>query len=252
MYRTYHNRKESSIGGAGIHAGRFLGIGTQWQLDNGIQDDVEIMLQEWQSITGSEPNNRIEHFLSETAETLDWIHSYGIEFEEPQIDIGSGSKPRIHQLSPITEHPLVAWEESLLEQTILNTAVEKIERNTNGDFIIHTNNGKWSAKYVVIATGGFSRNPNIVEDWIPEIQEFNWHMEAWFGMVGDSNEWLEHLEVNIQNKSNIGLYAHSTPDPLLGHPEVMIVTALERSVIVNTNGQRVFDETKTQSLESDK
>ena len=105
-------------------------------------------------------------------------------------------------------------------------------------------------KIVVIATGGFSRNPNIVEDWIPEIQEFNWHMEAWFGMVGDSNEWMEHLEVNIQTNSNIGLYAHSTPDPLLGHPEVMIVTALERSVIVNTNGQRVFDETKTQSLES--
>ena len=47
---------------------------------------------------------------------------------------------------------------------------------------------------------------------------------------------------------HIGLYAHGVTDIHLNHPEIMVIPALERSVILNQNEIRVFNEQYTQSL----
>ncbi len=242
--------KESTLGGAGIHAGRFLGVNTQWQTQYDIDDTVEAMLEEWQTITGSEPSSRIETFLKNSSLTLDWIHSYGVNFKEPQIDIGAGTAPRIHPISLDSRHPLDIWKDELIEHTFFNTTVSRIETNSNETFQVHSTDREWTARYVIISSGGFSRNTELVESWVPQIIDFDWYTEAWFGMKGDSISWINHFNIPLQNSHNIGLYAHSVPDPILGYPEVMIIPALERSIIVDSNGQRSFDETKTQSLES--
>ena len=56
---------------------------------------------------------------------------------------------------------------------------------------------------------------------------------------------LEALEVSTSNTNNLGLNIHGVTDPLLGHPELWIVPALSRALIVNQDGDRVFDETLT-------
>ena len=98
----------------------------------------------------------------------------------------------------------------------------------------------------MLATGGFARNTEIVLDSLPEIDNHDWHMEAWPGMTGDSIEWLRALNLPLQNMEHIGLYAHGVTDVYLHHPEIMVVPALERSLIMNQNGLRVFNEQYTQ------
>ena len=107
---------------------------------------------------------------------------------------------------------------------------------------------QYTAKHVVLATGGFARNNSIVFDSLPEIEKHDWHMEAWPGMTGDSIEWLHNLNIPLQNMEHVGLCAHGVTDIYLDHPEIMVVPALERSLIINQDGLRVFNEQYTQAL----
>ena len=239
--------KESELGGAGIHAGRFLGVATELQRAQGIEDSIEFALEEWEDITGSMPNEHIESFLQETDATLSWIESFGVEFTTLQRDIGSGSIPRIHTLSTDTPHPLQLLITELQLHSLTSVSVSNISYKEN-IFTIETNLKEFTTYNIVLATGGFARNETIVSQHVPNIESFDWHMEAWSGMTGDAIAWLQNLSVPLQNMNHVGLYTHSVTDAYLGHPEVMIVPALERSLIVNEEGQRVFNEQKTQSL----
>lgn len=241
--------KENTLGGAGIHAGRFLAVESNQQKEMNVEDSREQMLSEWQNITGIEPDDAIEDFLANSATTLEWIESYGVHFTSPVVDAGAGTLPRLHPLSPDVEHPLTIWSNLLLPYTQLNTSVLSIVR-TNQTFRITTEEDTIHATHVVIASGGFARNADLVTTFLPEINDFAWHIEAWPGMMGDAFQWFDETNVTLQNTEHIGLYAHSVTDPILGFPETMIVPALERSLIVSTEGIRVMDETKTQSLQS--
>lgn len=240
--------KETELGGAGIHAGRFFAVDTQWQKELNIADSTETALEEWTEMTGAQPDDNVQDFILHSSQTLEWIESFDIQFESVQRDIGAGSIPRIHSLSPTSPHPLALWSETLLPYSKLNQTVRGIE-HVDDHFIISTNTETYKAEHVVIATGGFARNNEIVLDSLPEIAAHNWHMEAWPGMTGDSIEWLRAFNVPLQNMKHIGLYAHGVTDIYLNHPEVMVIPALERSVILNQNGLRVFNEQYTQSLE---
>lgn len=239
--------KESELGGAGIHAGRFFGVDTRWQRDLNIIDSIDSALNEWSEVTGIEPDRNIEEFIIHSAQTLEWITSFDIEFENVQQDIGAGAIPRIHSLSPTSPHPLTLWIETLLPYTKLNQTVLSIEPSED-HFIVKTNNDTYNAKHVVLATGGFARNNSIVLDSLPEIANHDWHMEAWPGMTGDSISWLRELNIPLQNMKHVGLYAHGITDVYLDHPEIMVIPALERSLIINQDGLRVFNEQYTQAL----
>ena len=239
--------KETQLGGAGIHAGRFLGVNTKWQREMNIVDSVEMTFNEWNDITGSEVDINTKDFLTQSAATLEWIESFGVEFDSVQKDIGAGSTPRIHSLSPTSEHPLTIFSELLKPYSQTNQSVSEIEY-ANGVFTVHTETTSYQAEHVVIASGGFTRNIEIVSEHIPNIENHDWHMEAWPGMVGDSIEWIQSLSVPLQNMQYAGLYAHSVTDSHLDYPEVMIIPALERSLIINQEGKRIFNEQYTQSL----
>ena len=168
--------KEGVLGGAGIHAGRFFAVNTRWQQELSIVDSSDFALNEWADMTGSEPDGNIEEFITNSANTLEWIASFDIEFEVVQQDIGAGSVPRIHSLSPSSPHPLTLWTETLLPYTKLNQTVLSIEQSEE-HFVVTTNTDVYTAEHVVIATGGFARNNSIVLDSLPEIEQHDWHME---------------------------------------------------------------------------
>ena len=239
--------KETELGGAGIHAGRFFAVDTPLQKALNIVDSTEVALDEWEDITGSQPDDNIEAFIKNSVQTLEWIESFNIQFESVQRDIGAGSIPRIHSLSPTSPHPLALWSETLLPYSKVNQTVQSIQYDET-HFIINTNTDTYKAEHLIVSTGGFARNNEIVLESLPEIEHHNWHMESWPGMTGDSIDWLRMLNVPLQNMDHIGLYAHGVTDVYLNHPEVMVIPALERSVILNQNGIRLFNEQYTQSL----
>lgn len=239
--------KEHTLGGAGIHAGRFFGVDTQLQAEQEIIDTVDNALNEWSLFTGAPPDHNVKLFIENSADTLNWIEAFGVVFDSVQLDIGAGSVPRIHSLSPLSPHPLTLWIEQLTPYAQVNQTVQSIEYIDNR-FIVETQNNLYTSEHVIVATGGFARNIDIVSENNPAITEHNWHMEAWTGMVGDSISWFEHLSVPLQNMNHVGLYAHGVTDIYLNHPEIMVIPALERSLILNQDGLRPFNEQYTQSL----
>ena len=105
-------------------------MNTRWQQELNIVDSSEYALNEWADMTGSEPDKNIEDFITNSANTLEWIESFDIEFETVQPDICAGSIPRIHSLSSTSSHPLTLWTETLLPYTKLNQTVVSIEKSS--------------------------------------------------------------------------------------------------------------------------
>ena len=239
--------KESTIGGAGIHAGRFFAVDTTLQSNQNISDSLQLATEDWPTFTGSEADQNVTQFLSNSAKTLSWIESFDVEFDSVQSDVGAGSVPRIHTLSDTSPHPLTLWETELRPYSRTNHTVTDIE-NHSDFFVVKTERQSFKTNNIILATGGFARNKTIVTEYNPEIEQHNWHMESWFGMTGDSIEWLESLAIPLQNMHHVGLYAHGVTDVTLGFPEIMVVPALERSLILNQDGIRTFNEHYTQSL----
>ena len=240
--------KESTLGGAGIHAGRFFGVDTQWQSRQNIEDSVDLALNDWQNITGESPDHNVEQFIVQSNVVLDWITSFDVEFDGVESDIGAGSLPRVHSLSSDSPHPLALWSQMLAPYSVTNSPVLSIVKEDN-HFVIETNSQKYTATHIILATGGFARNETIVLEYNPDIANHNWHTEAWFGMVGDGVSWLNRLSIPLHNMEHVGLYAHGVTDVYLDHPEIMIVPALERALILNQDGERIFNEQYTQSLQ---
>ncbi len=239
--------KESTLGGAGIHAGRFFAVDSSWQRAQNIEDSVEQALLDWENITGETPDHNVEQFIEQSDTVLDWISSFDVNFDSVEIDIGAGSLPRIHTLSSDSPHPLALWTQTLEPYAVTNSPVLNIVKEDEV-FVIETSSMEYKSNHIILATGGFARNETIVLDNNPAIENHNWHSEAWFGMVGDGVSWLENLSVPLKNMEHIGLYAHGVTDVYLGYPEIMIVPALERALILNQSGERIFNEQYTQSL----
>ena len=242
--------REDRLGGAGIHAGRFFVVDTPWQIQSGIIDSVEKAIDEWPDFSGGVAGESIQQFLHESSQTLSWMEENGASFSSVQKDIGAGSTPRIHKLSDDIDHPLVQWQAELLQYSVLNTEITDIEYNQGG-FMLQSSDGRqFQSNFVVVASGGFARNVDLVEESIPALRNIDWSMEAWPGMTGSGVLLLRSLNIQPSTLNQLGLYAHSVRDPILGFPEVMIVPALHRGLIVTSDGSRPFNEELTQSIQS--
>ena len=242
--------RENTLGGAGVHAGRFFAVDTPWQREAGITDSVEQAILDWPDFTGGSPSRNIQNFLEKSNETLSWLEENGTLFASVQKDIGAGSTARIHKLSEEVQHPLVQWNNELTEYSLLGTEITEMEHNEEY-FVLRSKDGRlFHSKFIVIAAGGFARNADLVEEVLPSLANFEWGMEAWPGMTGSSVPLLRSLGIEPETLNQLGLYAHSVTDPILGHPEVMIVPALNRSLIVTNTGTRPFNEELTQSTQS--
>ena len=53
----------------------------RWQQELNIVDSTERALNEWIDITGAQPDDNIESFIRHSANTLEWIESFNIQFE---------------------------------------------------------------------------------------------------------------------------------------------------------------------------
>ena len=237
-----------SLGGAGIHAGRFFAVQSSWQEAQNIDDSSIQALSEWETITGQIPDESIEAFIQNSSETLRWLSQNGAYFEQVVSDYGAGSIPRIHTLSQDHPHPLLTWIEILQPYSHTNETVEDIYTSDN-HIIVQSDKNQYLADIVVIATGGFSRNTDLVEEFQPALTNVDWSMEAWPNMTGTAIYWFLQNNWPLMNMEHVGLYAHSVLDPIKGFPEVMIVPALQRALIVNRNGERTFNEEMIQSLQ---
>ncbi|MEP7102319.1 MAG: FAD-dependent oxidoreductase [Burkholderiales bacterium] len=241
--------------------GAFAFAGTDVQQANGITDNAEI-LEEDLMIAGKHRNDRalVHVYATRQLEAYRWLQALGVPFEQVSLS-GAQSVPRNHGTDPV--HALETLHAQALRAGVNFRANAGVARLlTEGDFDRRTVVGVELASGeqiharggVVIATGGFSRAPDMVERFAP-------HLRAARPMGGEANTgdglrmaWALGADMVDMGFAK-GTFGAPTLKPKRGHEETSprIMSAMYRgAIVVNAAGQRFVKESVSYKVIGDR
>ena len=171
--------KMPAAGGSTIRSGgKILGANTKLQKEKGIEDTPEQFAEYLMEVGENKVDKDfIELIANNSAENLDWLVENGVELEQDVEPLHSSIKPdRGHWTANGSgagfTQPLEAKIKEkgieILYETPATSLIEKdgkivgvMAENADGDEITV------NAKAVILATGGFSRNEEMMEEYFP-------------------------------------------------------------------------------------
>ena len=227
----------------------------------GYFDSVELM--ELDTMVGGKGINDpelVETLCEGTADAIDWLDENGITLHNVS-SFGGASVKRIHR--PVNEEGKVvsvgAYMIPLLQENcekrgidiVLNTTVDTILTDANGAAVGVSGTDKdgntvvVNAKSVILATGGFGANLDMVTQYKPELAGFMTTNAA--GAQGQGIEMATAIGAGTVDMDQIQI-----------HPTVKANTAAliteglrgDGAILVNANGERFVDEVGTRDVVS--
>lgn len=238
--------RSSVVGGAARFATNHWAAGTAQQAAEGVDDSPDLALAEWAELTGGEPDDAsVRAFVEGAAGTLAWLEGLGVGFTlAPTLSADTGSVRRLH--TPDALHPVDAVGPGLAEHTRLDTTATGLVLDgprVAGAEVDGPDGPGWiAAGAVVVATGGFTRNDALVAGYAPELAEAAPWYESHPGMDGNGLGLAQAAGATLAHMDEVGAYAHGVADANLGAPEVMILAAVQETLVVDALGRRVADE----------
>ena len=178
--KTIVLEKMKFLGGAGLFPEGSLGIGTRYQKENGIQTTTEMVFTKVMEFHHWRCNaSVIRALLNESGKTIDWLTEYGVKITgiktmfppEKSLQtwhIFEGHGARVVKI--MSDH--IKQKGGVI---LTKTPVKKILINDGGRIIgiAAINNGGETvvikAKAVIIATGGFASNEEMLKKYVPDI-----------------------------------------------------------------------------------
>jgi succinate dehydrogenase/fumarate reductase flavoprotein subunit len=246
-----------TVAGRGLtFAGYGFAAGTHWQAELGIVDSPAIAAAEWAGITGADPaSGGVTDFLDRSAETLDWLESYGMTVLSVGGDPDGGEIPRIHTMGWTYEdgdHPLVlAFDGDLRTEVEVTAPVMEDGRivGVRWTDLVTGDDGATRAGAVVIATGGFMRDLDEIERVKPGTLARHPVFETNPQSNGGGLPFLRAVGAGSLFPGNLGIYVHSIEDPWLGAGESLLGLGVERAIIVGADGERFVNEAELRSFD---
>ena len=166
-------------GSSSLALGGFYGAGTTVQKAAGIEDDPASLLEYFLSCGGDKLDYDMQEFCAyHFGETIDWLaNDLQVDFQEEVLLKGKDTIPRqakcrtngMDALNPVTAfaqkagaefHFGMAAERLVVDDAGAVTGV--IARNGAGELV------QYRAKSVIIATGGFCRNEEMIDKYCPD------------------------------------------------------------------------------------
>ena len=240
-------------------------VSEQWaayQADpKGYFDSVELM--ELDTMIGGKGINDpalVETLCSNSADAIDWLDEHGITLHNVS-SFGGASVKRIHR--PVNEEGKVvsvgAYMIPLLQENcekrgidiVLNTTVDTILTDANGAAVGVSGTDKdgntvvVNAKSVILATGGFGANLDMVTQYKPELAGFMTTNAA--GAQGQGIEMATAIGAGTVDMDQIQI--HPTVE---ANTAALITEGLrgDGAILVNANGERFVDEVGTRDVVS--
>ncbi|QNO37377.1 FAD-dependent oxidoreductase [Protaetiibacter sp. SSC-01] len=235
--------QEEPGGSSRISGGMMLAAGTPLQRRHGIDDTADafyhdyLMHTQWKVLPGA-----ARRIADESASSIAWLESMGVEFYDFLSDAGYDGVPRTHSavgrgagvIEPLLERVAERGIEIRCGRRVTSLA-------SDGERVVgvETPEETVRARQVVLATGGFGANPDLVRELIPATRkagDWLWYIGA-EGAQGDALELVERIGV-----------------PIIGHGRGVVMTtpgfttaAFEGylpgwMVLVNSRGLRFCDE----------
>ena len=227
----------------------------------GYFDSVELMdLDTMVGGKGINDPELVKTLCEGTADAIDWLDENGITLHNVS-SFGGASVKRIHR--PVNEEGKVvsvgAYMIPLLQENcekrgidiVLNTTVDTILTDANGAAVGVSGTDKdgntvvVNAKSVILATGGFGANLDMVTQYKPELAGFMTTNAA--GAQGQGIEMATAIGAGTVDMDQIQI--HPTVE---ANTAALITEGLrgDGAILVNANGERFIDEVGTRDVVS--
>jgi fumarate reductase flavoprotein subunit len=236
-------------GGSTILSGGIVyGTGSALHDAAGVQDNVEDLVKYWTDRADGKNDPDFLRFVAErSGDTIDWLVEMGVVFGAPS-PTGISPVPRA-VTSP--EHgggiirPMEAYAKTKNVEFFLQTDVTELVQNKDGAVVGVKAVDKdkkeivFESKAVVLATGGFDRNVELVKKYAPQA---NGHLSfAGMGNEGDGLMMAEKAGANIL--SNGGVIGFRAVEGEVAYTTDVCLLMWMPYLYVNVDGERFVNET---------
>jgi len=171
------------VGGSTLLSGGYVyGTGSSIQKEKGIKDSPDALAAYWSERAEGVANaDQIKLVAEKSGETIDWLVGMGVKFPT-LVPTGTSPVPRGHQTADGGQGliaPVKAYADSKKVEFFMETSATKLLTNGKGRVTGVAAKGKdgkavqFNAKAVVLATGGFDRNPELEAKLTPDYQTAN-------------------------------------------------------------------------------
>lgn len=249
--------KNSFMGGNTNYAtGGMNAANTKLQAEKGVVDSAELFYED--TLKGGHNLNDpvlLKKLTEESSNAIDWLTEIGASLTKLSRS-GGQSVDRTHTTadgSPIGSYLMSVFEKNIIDLGIevrLNTKATEIiaKDNQAAGIVVETNDGQTysiHAKAVIIASGGFGANQELVVQYKPELEGFGTTNHP--GATGDAFYMLDTLKVATVDMEQI--QTHPTVVPVKNE---MITEGVrgEGALLVNREAVRFINELETRDVVS--
>jgi hypothetical protein len=235
------------LGGRAPGAGSLmLFVGTPEQQEIGVHDSVDDALEDWPWLTGASPTPTTQAFLTDSAAVRDRLADLGLSWQMAPPSV-TGTQ-RLHGarepglgvvladgLPSDVDVRLGVWAEGLVIEDGRVTGVL-------------TSEGTVAADVVVIASGGFSNNVELVSQFVGW-QEGTWRIGGDEGAWGDALEWALEHDLSVADVDAMGAFSDQLGiQGSDGHAVALLRDGPPPWVWVNQDAERFVEEDQNWSV----
>ncbi len=231
--------------------------GTSYQEADGIEDSVELFVEDTMK-GGKELNDKqlVTVMAENSVDAVDWVNEIGGDLSVVGM-FGGASVKRIHRPSdtsavgPMLVKALNAKVEELGIPVLLETTAEKILVDDSGKVCGVTGTDKDGETFsidctaVVLATGGFGANSDMVVEYKPDLAGFCTTNHA--GATGDGITMAKELGAAFVDMEQIQTHPTVNPDTQTMYTEGVRGNG---AILVNKEGKRFCNELETRDVVS--
>lgn len=228
---------------------------TRFQKELGIEDSKESFYSD--TMKGGynlNDSDLVHEMVNKAPETVDWLVSIGVDLTDVGKMAGSTNK-RTHRpqggaavgahMIPVLESAAKTLGVDLRKNSKVIDIIS--DNGSAAGVVVQKDNQTYTikAKAVIIATGGFGANSQMVESYVPSLVGFGTTNHK--GATGDAFAWIEKFDGQLTQMDQI--QTHPTVVPSNG---VMITEAVRGNgaIMVNREGKRFGTEMATRDVMS--
>ena len=235
-------------GSSRLSGGKLMGACTRMQAEAGIVDDPEDMYRFYMALNRFrlEPS-LVRALCYQSGATIDWLQDVGVEFDSRIMTSGEERAARMH----ITVGEGMAVAQTLVREArrvgveiAMGMKVDRLIVEDGAVVGVAVGDDELRVGSVVIATGGFGANRDLVNRYVPQLAA-----EDWYWYIGAATSEGAAFSLGAQVDAQIVGHGRATRliTPNFGN-------VLEGGylpgwlVLVNGEGRRFYDETSSYSI----
>lgn len=243
-------------GTAIISGGGVFMVDTSLQRELGIQDSIELASEDWERWSNGTADMEWAHYYIERSCTnlYEWTKKLGVRWVEVKLEEGN-SVPRWHRPQGRGREILECIHREAIrvgsKDWAFSTNVKKLLRDESGrvsgvELQQGTGTKTIKAKAVLVATGGFCSNHDMVQRYLPGLKGKRILVGGGPGAFGSGLRLVSEVGGTHQNLEDIWIYVYATPDPDdRSGKRGLVIRGIKQSIWVNSEGRRFHDELRS-------